>query len=60
MTKSALQIARASYVPKMPEGLKGNVEIREGAATQSVLDQEEIEKLFPHVWNAGCSIHTSG
>jgi hypothetical protein len=28
MTKSALQIARASYVPKMPEGLKGNVDIR--------------------------------
>lgn len=50
MTKSALQIARASYVPKMPEGLKGNVEIREGAATQSVLDQEEIEKLFPRTY----------
>ena len=50
MTKSALQIARASYVPKMPEGLKGNVNIREGAATQSVLDQEEIQKLFPNTY----------
>ncbi|WP_352423806.1 diphosphate--fructose-6-phosphate 1-phosphotransferase [Proteiniphilum sp.] len=50
MTKSALQIARASYVPKMPEGLKGNVDIREGAATQSVLDQEEIQKLFPNTY----------
>ncbi|WP_313379980.1 diphosphate--fructose-6-phosphate 1-phosphotransferase [Proteiniphilum saccharofermentans] len=50
MTKSALQIARASYVPKMPEGLKGNVDIRGGAATQSVLDQEEIQKLFPNTY----------
>ncbi|MDR2816033.1 MAG: diphosphate--fructose-6-phosphate 1-phosphotransferase [Proteiniphilum sp.] len=50
MTKSALQIARASYVPKMPEGLKGNVEIEEGAATESVLDQQEIEKLFPNTY----------
>ncbi len=47
MTKSALQIARATYKPKMPEGLKGNVNIKEGAATQSVRDQEEIKKLFP-------------
>jgi pyrophosphate--fructose-6-phosphate 1-phosphotransferase len=47
MTKSALQIARATYKPKMPEGLKGNVKIKEGAATQSVRDQEEIKKLFP-------------
>lgn len=50
MTKSALQIARASYVPKMPEGLKGNVNIQEGAATESVLDQQEIQKLFPHTY----------
>lgn len=50
MTKSALQIARASYVPKMPEGLKGNVNIQEGVATQSVLDQEEIQKLFPNTY----------
>ncbi|WP_294082303.1 diphosphate--fructose-6-phosphate 1-phosphotransferase [Proteiniphilum sp. UBA5384] len=50
MTKSALQIARATYVPKMPEGLKGNVTIQEGAATESVLDQEEIQKLFPNTY----------
>ena len=47
MTKSALQIARASYVPKMPEALKGHVQIEQGAATESVRDQEEIQKLFP-------------
>ncbi len=47
MTKSALQIARASYVPKMPYALKGNVTIKHGDATESVRDQEEIKKLFP-------------
>lgn len=34
----------------MPEGLKGNVKIEEGAATESVRDQEEIQKLFPHTY----------
>lgn len=47
MTKSALQIARASYEPKMPAGLKGNVIMKEGAATVSVADREEISALFP-------------
>ncbi|WP_286833892.1 MULTISPECIES: diphosphate--fructose-6-phosphate 1-phosphotransferase [unclassified Proteiniphilum] len=50
MTKSALQIARASYEPKMPEGLMDNVTIEEGAATDSVNDQKEIEQLFPHTY----------
>ena len=47
MTKSALQIARASYAPKMPEALKGNVKIEQGDATESVRDQQEIKELFP-------------
>ncbi|HBX46894.1 diphosphate--fructose-6-phosphate 1-phosphotransferase [Limibacterium fermenti] len=50
MTKSALQIARASYEPKIPEGLRGNVKIEEGASTESVRDQEEIRKLFPNTY----------
>ena len=50
MTKSALQIARASYAPKMPSELTGNVKIVEGAATESLLDQEEIKKLFPNTY----------
>lgn len=50
MTKSALQIARASYVPKMPEGLRGNVKIEEGAATESVRDTKEIKELFPNTY----------
>ena len=48
MEKSALQIARASYQPKLPKGLKGAVKAVEGAPTQSVDNQEEIKKLFPN------------
>ncbi|MDO4715647.1 MAG: diphosphate--fructose-6-phosphate 1-phosphotransferase [Bacteroidales bacterium] len=50
MKKSALQIARAAYQPKLPKGLRGNVSIKEGAPTQSVADQEEIQKLFPNTY----------
>ena len=50
MKKSALQIARAAYQPKLPQGLRGNVTIKEGAPTQSVADQEEIKKLFPNTY----------
>lgn len=50
MTKSALEIARACYVPKMPEDLRGNVSIEQGAATQSVSDQNEIKALFPNTY----------
>ncbi|MDR1332392.1 MAG: diphosphate--fructose-6-phosphate 1-phosphotransferase [Tannerella sp.] len=47
MTKSALQIARAAYVPKMPAILKSPVTAVDGACTQSVADCEEIRKKFP-------------
>ncbi|MDR1742473.1 MAG: diphosphate--fructose-6-phosphate 1-phosphotransferase [Dysgonamonadaceae bacterium] len=50
MRKSALQIERAGYVPKMPEVLKGNVQVKEGAATKSVSDEAEIAKLFPNTY----------
>ncbi|MBO5135591.1 MAG: diphosphate--fructose-6-phosphate 1-phosphotransferase [Bacteroidaceae bacterium] len=50
MEKSALQIARAAYSPKLPMGLRGNVSIKEGEPTQSVGDQEEIKKLFPNTY----------
>ncbi len=48
--KSALQQARASYTPKLPLGLQGDVDIREGEPTQSVADQEEVKKLFPNTY----------
>ena len=50
MEKSALQIARAAYQPKLPCGLKGAVKAIEGAATQSVDNQEEIKALFPNTY----------
>ena len=50
MKKSALQVARAAYQPKLPQGLKGNVTLKEGEPTQSVADQEEIKALFPNTY----------
>ena len=50
MQKSPLQIARQSYRPKMPVALQGNVRLVEGAATESVADQEDIKKLFPNTY----------
>ena len=50
MTKSALQIARAAYQPKLPKALKCAVKVMEGAPTQSIADQEAIKKLFPNTY----------
>ena len=50
MEKSALQIARAAYQPKLPKALQGAVKIKEGQPTQSVGDQEAIKKLFPNTY----------
>ena len=50
MTKSPLQIARASYDPKLPAVLRANVSLQEGNATQSVANQTEIKELFPNTY----------
>ncbi len=50
MTKSALQIARAAYQPKLPKALKGFVKVTEGEKTESVADQADIKALFPHTY----------
>ena len=50
MEKSALQIARAAYLPKLPEVLKGFVTIKEGEKTESAADKEDIKKLFPNTY----------
>ena len=50
MNKSALQLARAAYQPKLPKGLQGVVNLKAGKATESVGDQEEINKLFPNTY----------
>ena len=50
MIKSALQIAREAYQPKLPGSLKGAVKVVEGKTTESVADQTDIEKLFPNTY----------
>ena len=50
MTKSALQIARAGYKPKMPITLNGIVQAVEGEYTQSAANQDEIKNLFPNTY----------
>ena len=47
MEKSALQIARAAYQPKLPKALQGPVKAVEGAATQSVGNQDENQGVVP-------------
>ena len=48
--KSALQIARAAYKPKMPAVLSGKFKVEEGTATQSVANQDEVKALFPNIY----------
>ncbi|QQS50462.1 MAG: diphosphate--fructose-6-phosphate 1-phosphotransferase [Bacteroidota bacterium] len=50
MIKSALQKAREQYNPKLPSSLKGQVKVVEGKKTESIADQAEIAKLFPHTY----------
>lgn len=50
MEKSALQIARAAYRPKLPAALVGGLALKEGAATESVADQAAIKELFPNTY----------
>ena len=45
-----MQIARAAYRPKLPKALQGPVKVKEGDATQSVGNQEEIKALFPNTY----------
>jgi len=47
---SALQKERAKYQPKVPKSLTGAVKLVEGAKTESIGDQAEIEKLFPNTY----------
>ena len=50
MKISALQKARAAYQPKLPLALTGTVKLSEGAATESVADQEAIKAMFPNTY----------
>ncbi|MCQ2177018.1 MAG: diphosphate--fructose-6-phosphate 1-phosphotransferase [Bacteroidales bacterium] len=50
MEKSSLQAARSAYQPKLPKALQGPVKASEGAPTQSVGNQSEINGLFPNTY----------
>lgn len=53
MTISPLQKARYDYQPKLPGMLRygiSSVAVKEGEPTQSVADQEAIQKLFPNTY----------
>ncbi len=50
MRKSPLQVARASYQPKLPKSLRGNVRMETGEATESVANQTEIKSMFPNTY----------
>jgi len=53
MKMSPLQLARYQYTPKLPGMLRGGVSeicVKNGAATESVADQERIKALFPNTY----------
>ena len=50
ITKSPLQSASASYQPKLPVALNGNVILKVGRATESVADHDDIKSLFPNTY----------
>lgn len=50
MIKSALQIERAKYSPKLPKALRGVVKVVAGKNTESIADQDDIRRLFPNTY----------
>ena len=53
MKLSPLQIARYQYQPKLPGMLRNGISeicVNNGAATESVADQEKIQALFPNTY----------
>ena len=53
MKLSPLQLARYQYQPKLPGMLRNGISqicVQNGAATQSVADQEKIRALFPNTY----------
>jgi pyrophosphate--fructose-6-phosphate 1-phosphotransferase len=53
MNLSPLQKARYAYNPKLPGMLRGGIAeicVKDGAATESVADQDKIKALFPNTY----------
>ena len=47
---SALQLARKAYMPKLPKGLHGAIEVIEEGATEPAADKDELKSLFPNTY----------
>lgn len=60
MLKSPLQVARASYQPKMPAALRGHVRLVEGERTESAANHAEIKELFPNTYGMPVIEFTQG
>ena len=53
MNPSSLQLARYQYAPKLPGMLRNGIAeicVKDGAATESVADQDKIRALFPNTY----------
>ncbi|MDR2535243.1 MAG: diphosphate--fructose-6-phosphate 1-phosphotransferase [Treponema sp.] len=53
MNVSALQKARYGYTPKLPASLSrdlANIALKPGAPTEAVGDQEELKRIFKHIY----------
>ena len=53
MNPSSLQLARYQYSPKLPGMLRNGISeicVKDGAATESVADQDKIKALFPNTY----------
>ena len=47
---SALQLARRAYMPKLPKGLHGAIEVIEEGATEPAANKDELKSLFPNTY----------
>jgi len=63
MSKSALQLARYRYEPKLPESLRGQLAgagIEFGPPTESVDNQSELKQLFRHTYGKPVATFVTG
>ncbi|MFW6288895.1 MAG: diphosphate--fructose-6-phosphate 1-phosphotransferase, partial [Spirochaetota bacterium] len=63
MSKSALQLARYEYQPKLPESLRGHLAgagIEYGPPTESVDNQSELKQLFRHSYGKPVATFVAG
>ncbi|MBN2510334.1 MAG: diphosphate--fructose-6-phosphate 1-phosphotransferase [Spirochaetales bacterium] len=63
MSVSPLQKARYAYSPKLPQILKEDItgiKIELGTPTESIADQVELKKMFPHTYGGPVGVITKG